>query len=106
MDLQKAYDSLDQYMCLIILAAYGVCLRALRLLRTYWGRLTMVARAGGYYVPPFKGYCGVNQGETLYPTIPKVFVESVIRQWMTVVDEIEAFMEVLVLLMRYLAVYF
>ena len=51
-NLQKAYDALDWDRCLEILALYGVVPRALQLLRTYWGRLTMVAKAGGYYPPP------------------------------------------------------
>ena len=47
LDLHKAYDALDRSRCLEILEGYGVGPRAHRLLRTYWGRLTMVARAGG-----------------------------------------------------------
>ena len=47
LDLHKAYDALDRSGCLEILEGYGVGPRSRRLLRTYWGRLTMVARAGG-----------------------------------------------------------
>ena len=49
LDLQKAYDALDWDTCLEILAAYGVRVgpRTIRLLRTYWERLTIVARDGG-----------------------------------------------------------
>ena len=47
LELQKAYDALDRYRCLEIIAAYGMVPRALRILRTYWGRLTIVARARG-----------------------------------------------------------
>ena len=58
LDLHKAYDALDRYMCLEILEGYGVGPRpqACWLLQTYWRRLTMVARAGGYYRAAFKGY--------------------------------------------------
>ena len=63
MDLQKAYDALERDRCLEIIAAYWVCPRSLRLLWTYWGWLTMVARAGGYYGPPFKIYRDVTQGD-------------------------------------------
>ena len=45
--IQTAYNSLDRDRCLEIFAEYGVSPRALQLLRTYLGRLTMVARAGG-----------------------------------------------------------
>ena len=49
LDLTKAYDVLDRSRCLEILDGYGVSPSASRLLTTYWRRLTMVARAGGYY---------------------------------------------------------
>ena len=49
LDLQKAYDALDWDRCLDILAVYGVSPRKIRVLRTYWDRLTMVARSGGYF---------------------------------------------------------
>ena len=52
LDLQKAYGALDWDRCLEILAAYGLGPRALRILRTYWRRLSMVSRYGGYYAPP------------------------------------------------------
>ena len=48
LDLHKAYDALDRSRCLEILEDYGVGPSARRLLTTYWRRLTMVARAGGY----------------------------------------------------------
>ena len=49
LDLTKAYDAFDRSRCLDILEGYGVGPSARRLLKTYWRRLTMVARAGGYY---------------------------------------------------------
>ena len=55
LDLHKAYDALDRSRCLEILEGYGVGPQACRILRTYWRRLTMVARAGGYYGAAFKG---------------------------------------------------
>ena len=48
LDLTKAYEALDRSRCLEILEGYGVGPNAGRLLNTYWRRLTMVARAGGY----------------------------------------------------------
>ena len=47
LDLTEAYDALDRSRCLEILEGYGVGPIARRLLKTYWRRLTMVARAGG-----------------------------------------------------------
>ena len=65
LDLHKAYDALDRSRCLEILEGYGVVPRSCRLLRTYWGRLSMVARAGGYYGEAFKVARGVTQGDLL-----------------------------------------
>ena len=76
LDLHKAYDALDRSRCLEILEGYGVPPRACRLLQTNWGRLTMVARAGGYYGEAFKGYRGVTQGDPLSPTIFNVVIET------------------------------
>ena len=78
MDLHKAYEALDSYMCLKILVGCGVLPRALRFLWTYWVRITMVEKAGGYYAPPFKGYRSVTQGEFLFFTIFNKVVDFVI----------------------------
>ena len=55
LDLHKAYDDLDRSRCLYILEGYGVGPQACRILQMYWGRLTMVARAGDYYGAAYKG---------------------------------------------------
>ena len=81
LDLTKAYDALDRSRCLDILEGYGVGPSARRLLQTYWRRLNMVARAGGYYRGGFKGARGVTQGDLLSPTISNVVVDAVVRHW-------------------------
>ena len=53
----------------------------------------MVARSGGYFDLPFKGYRGVTQGDTLYPTLFNVVMDAVICQWVTVVEATEEGME-------------
>ena len=50
----------------------------------------MVARSGGYYGAPFKGYLGVTQGYPLSPTIFKVVIGVVLMHWITTVVEEEA----------------
>ena len=55
LDLTKAYNNLGRSRFLEILEGYGVGPSARRLLTTYWRRLTMVARAGGYYGEDLKG---------------------------------------------------
>ena len=85
LDLHKAYDALDRYMCLEILEGYGVGPWARRLLQTYWRWLSMVARAGGYYGTAFHGAHGVTQGDLLSPTIFNVVVDAVVRNWVMVV---------------------
>ena len=87
MDPHKAYDTLDRSRCLDILEWYGVGPRHRRLLQTYWRRLTMVSRAGGYYKTALKGARGVAQGDPLSPTIFNVVVDAVVRHWVTVMVE-------------------
>ena len=77
--------------CLEILEGYGVGPNARRLLPNYWRRLTMVARAGGYYGTAFGGERGVTQGDPLYPAIFNVVVDAVVRHWVyRVMEEAEA----------------
>ena len=81
LDLTKAYDALERSKSLEILEGYRVGPRARRLLRTYWVKSTMVARAGGYYGTGFKGARGVTQGNPLSPTIFNVVVDAVVCHW-------------------------
>ena len=90
LDIRKAYDALDQEMALDLLTAYGVGPRIVRLLQTYWDRLTLVAKAGGYFGCSFKGYQGVMQGYPLSPKFFNIVVDAVIRHWVTVVTPSEA----------------
>ena len=45
----------------------------------------MVAKTGGYFPPPFQGYCGLTQVDPVSPTVFNVVVDAVIRNWITVV---------------------
>ena len=83
LDLHKAYDALDRSRCLDILEGYGVVPRARIIIRAYWGKMMMVARAGGYYGEEFKGARGVTHGDPLSPTIFFVVVDAVVRHWVT-----------------------
>ena len=65
LDLHKAYNDLDREICLKILDGYGVVPHDCRLIHTYWDRMNMVARAGGYYNTEFKGFRGATQGDPL-----------------------------------------
>ena len=56
-----------------------------RLLQTYWDRLTMVVKAGGYFGRLFKGYQGVTQGNPLSHNIFNMVVGAIILHWVTVV---------------------
>ena len=69
---------MDRSRCLEILEGYRVGPIVRRLLTTYWRRLTMVAREGGYYGEDFKGERGVTQGDPLYPTIFNVVMDAVV----------------------------
>ena len=87
LDLTKAYDALDRSRVLEILERYEVGPQARRILRTYWGKSTMLARAGGYYGTGFKGARGVTQGDPLLPTIFNVVMDAVVCHWVTLVVE-------------------
>ena len=54
LNLTKAYDALDSARSLEILKGYGLVVIVRRMLREYWDRTTMVARAGCYYGKGFK----------------------------------------------------
>ena len=54
------------------------------MLREYWEKTTMVARAGSYYGKGFKGWRGVTQGDPLSPTIFNVVVDAVVRHCLTI----------------------
>ena len=86
--------------------AYRFVPRTIRLLKTYWGRLTIVVRADGYFGVPFKVYRGVTQGDPLPPTISNVVVDAVIRYWVVVVAPTEDGTEALGLSIQNLAAYF
>ena len=81
LDLTNAYDALDRSRSLDILKGYRVGYRVRRLLREYWDRTTMVARAGGYYRKGFKRGRGVTQGDPLSPIIFNVVLDTVVRHW-------------------------
>ena len=78
LDLQKAYDALDRSRCLEILEGYVIGPRDRNLLRNYWHRLSMVARAGSYYGTAFLGERGGMQGNPLSITIFNVVVDAVV----------------------------
>ena len=82
LELAKVYDALYRSRCLGILEGYGVGPGARRLLSNYWRRLTMAARAGGYYGTAFKGERGVTLGDPLSPTLFNVVVDAVVWHWL------------------------
>ena len=61
-NLSKAYDYLDRDRCLDILAGHGLGPRMFLILRTYWVRIQMAAKAGSHYGPAFQSRYGVTQG--------------------------------------------
>ena len=86
LDLHKAYDALDSEIFLQTLEGYGVEPRARSILHTYWDRLRMVARAGGYYGSAFQGFWGVTQGDLLSPTIFNMEVGALMCHWISLVS--------------------
>ena len=66
----------------------------------------MVAKAGGYFGIPFKGYQCVRKGDPMSPTIFNVVMDAVISYWVTVVTTTEAGTGGLGLTIIYLTGYF
>ena len=85
LDPHKSHDALERSRCREILDGYSVVPQSTRLLQTYWRRITMVARAGGYCRTAFQGARGVTQGYMLSPTIFNVLMDVLVRNWVTVV---------------------
>ena len=50
----------------------------------------MAEKDGRYHVTHFKGFCGVTQGDCIYPTIFNITVDNVMCHWVTVMAEEEA----------------
>ena len=67
LNLCKACYTLDMERCLDILAGYRVGPRTIRILRMYWARLQVEAKAGGNYGPAFQIHGGITQGDPCYP---------------------------------------
>ena len=65
----------------------------------------MVARAGGYFGMPFKGYLSITRGGPLSPKIFNVVVDAVIRYWVALVAPTKDGMEGLGLSIQDLVVY-
>ena len=63
LDLTKEYDALDRSRSLEILKGYRVVERVRRMLREYWNKLTMVARAGGILRDRLQGRAGGDTGQ-------------------------------------------
>ena len=83
LDLHKSYEAWDRSRCLEILEVYGMGPQARRILQTYWRRLKVVTRAGGYYGTYFQGARGVTQDDLLFPNIFNVVMDALVRHWVT-----------------------
>ena len=75
-------------------------------LQTDWVQLIMVEKDVEFHGPPFKGFCGVAQGDPLSPKLFNIIMDSVMRHWLTVVSEEESGSEVLGRSMQRLVAYF
>ena len=63
----------------------------------------MVARSGGYYCLPFKGYRIVTQVNPLSPILFNMVVDTVIRHWVAMMVATKEVTEVLSMLIKDLA---
>ena len=85
LDVQKAYDSLDQERCLELLRGYGLGPNLARLLDNYWRRQRIVPKVGKYLVTEFGTGIVVTQGDPASPMIFNIVVDAVVH---AVLDEV------------------
>ena len=95
LDLHKVYNALDRDRYLNILTGYGVGPQTLWILSTYWTRIWMDSKYGGYSGPPFQGYCGVTQVDPLSPMVFNMVVGAVICHKVMVAVRMDTGLEVL-----------
>ncbi len=67
---------------LIILAAYGVRPKMLRIQKHFWDTAKLVCRARGNYGEPFNAKRGVIQGGPLSSLMFNVCVNAIVREWL------------------------
>lgn len=53
---------MDRDRCLLLLEAYGVGPKMMRLIKQFWDQAELACRVMGVYCSPFKSYRGVTQG--------------------------------------------
>ena len=80
-DLQKAYDAMDRGRCVLIMEAYGVGPKMIRLIEYFWENAELVCRANGRFGEPFRAHRGVTQGDPVLPKIFNIMVDAIVREW-------------------------
>ena len=81
-DLQKAFDAMDQQRRLEILEMHGVGLDIMKLICNFWDTAITVCLVKGNYGRPLQAGRGVTQGGPLLLRLFNILVDSVIREWM------------------------
>jgi hypothetical protein len=82
LDLQKAFDLMDNKCCLLILEGYGVRPKMIQLIRNFWANATMVCQASVNYDTPFQAGQGITQGGPLSAKLFNVLIDAVAQESM------------------------
>ena len=82
LNLKKAFNLMDQDLCIMILEGHGAGPWMIRLIQTYWHDAIMVCRASGNYGMPFKAGRGMTQGSPLSAKLFNILVNAVARKWL------------------------
>ena len=77
MDLSKAFDSVNHYLLLAKLNAYGINMDALQLLRSYLSERHQRVKTNNIFSDCKEIKFGVPQGSVLVPSLFNVFVNDV-----------------------------
>ena len=85
-DFKQAFDSLDRGTLWAILRAYGVHPHLVSLLEAYYQGGSSTVRANGSTSAPFSPAAGVRQGCPLSPLLFNVFMDFVLRCYLSKCD--------------------
>ena len=88
LDIKKAYDTLDRQRAINLLRKYGLGDKICNLIGKMWEDDTIVPKQQMFYGTPFKAERGVRQGDIISPTIFNIVIDSIVRDCMHKLEEI------------------
>ena len=88
---RKVYGNLDRGRILMTLEGYGVRPKTRVMLEDLWSRHELVTQQNRYHSPQFRASRGIKKGDQTPPKLLNVALENVVRHWMSMAVEDDAF---------------